>query len=446
MQRRLTLLPIYFLIISFVILVGSVSAHEVNKNAVALLIAKDKTGKIIGTGSGFVARPEGTLVTNYHVLLDAHTIDVHFPDGSRSEVIGIIKIDRAKDFAIVKLVEGLYSTLEIGDPSNLKPYEYTSALGYLTEQVNEDKGQIVQTYGFILGIHPQSDPKLPFIYTTTPFGPGFSGGPVINKFNQVIGLATIEGRSVNLALPINTVNQYLDAKTFFSIESLLDQDKISLEAMYYRGSYFLHELADPEKAIIEFKKILSKNPSFVLAHYELAAAYRNLGMLDKAISQYEKTLALNPDFPEALSNLGGYYFRAGKLDQAVSTFKKAIEVYPNFIQALSNLGAALNKQKHHYEAVKLLKKALNLNPEFAIAHFNLGNSLFALNQLDEARKAFELSQSQGIDFLSMHWKLYQIHKKNQHFQDAEKELKIILEIDPLNEDAKKKLFELPTTH
>ena len=446
MQRRLTLLPIYFLIIGFVILVESVSAHEVNKNAVALLIAKNKAGKTIGTGSGFVARPEGTLVTNYHVLLDAHTIDVHFPDGSRSEVIGIIKIDRAKDFAIVKLVEGLYSTLEIGDPSNLKPYEYTSALGYLTEQVNEDKGQIVQTYGFILGIHPQSDPKLPFIYTTTPFGPGFSGGPVINKFNQVIGLATIEGRSVNLALPINTVNQYLDAKTSFSIESLLDQDKISLEAMYYRGSYFLHELTDPDKAIVEFKKILSKNPSFVLAHYELAAAYRNLGMLDKSISQYEKTLALNPDFPEALSNLGGYYFRAGKLDQAVSTFKKAIEIYPNFIQALSNLGAALNKQGQPEEAIAHLKKALSLNPEFAIANFNLGNSLFALNQLDEARKAFELSQDQGIDFLSMHWKLYEIHNKNKKLQDAEKELKIILEIDPFNEEAKKKLSELPVAH
>jgi tetratricopeptide (TPR) repeat protein len=446
MRRHLTLLPIHFLIIVFIILAGPVSAHEVNKNAVALLIAKDKTGKTIGTGSGFVARPEGTLVTNYHVLLDAHTIDVHFPDGSRSEVIGIFKVDRAKDFAIVKLMEGLYSTLEIGNSLSLKPYEYTSALGYLTEQVNEDKGQIVQTYGFILGIHPQADPKIPFIYTTTPFGPGFSGGPVINKFNQVVGLATIEGRSVNLALPINTVNQYLDAKTSYSIESLLDQDKISLEAMYYRGSYFLQELADPDKAIVEFKKILSKNPNFVLAHYELATAYQNLGMLDKAITQYEKTLALNPNFPEALSNLGGYYFRAGKLDQAVSTFKKAIEVYPNFIQALSNLGAALNKQKHHHEAIKLLKKALNLNPEFAIAHFNLGNSLFALNQLDEARKAFELSKSQGIDFLSMHWKLYQIHKKNQHFQDAEKELKIILEIDPLNEDAKKKLSELSTTH
>ena len=445
MRRLLVIAPMYF-IIGFIILTWPVSAHEVNKNAVALLIAKDETGKTIGTGSGFVARPEGTLVTNYHVLLDAHTIDVHFPDGSRSEVVGIFEIDRAKDFAIVKLMEGFYSTLEIGDPSNLKPYEYTSALGYLTEQVNEDKGQIVQTYGFVLGVHPQADPKTPFIYTTTPFGPGFSGGPVVNKFNQVIGLATIEGQSVNLALPINTINAFLDSKVSFSINSLLDQDKTSLEAMYFRGSYYLHELADPDKAIAEFKKILAKDPSFVLAHYELASVYRDLGMIDNAISQYEKTLELNPDFPEALSNLGGYYFRSGKLDQAVSTFKKAIEIYPNFIQALSNLGAALNKNGHYDQAIGHLKKALNLNPEFAIAHFNLGNSLFALNQFDEARQAFELSQMHGIDFLSMHWKLYQIHKKSQHFKDAEKELKIILEIDPLNEEAKKRLSELPVTH
>ena len=446
MQNRLISFPIYCLIIGFIIVAGSVSAHEVNRNAVVLLIAKDKAGKTIGTGSGFMARPEGTLVTNYHVLVDAHTIDVRFPDGSRSEVTEIFKVDRTKDFAILKLKEGFYSTLEIGDASALKPYEYTSALGYLTDQVNEGKGQILQTYGFVLGVHPQADPKIPFIYTTTAFGPGFSGGPVVNKSNQVIGLATIEGRSINLALPINTVTEFLDSKSSFSIEKLLNEDKTSLETMYYRGSYFLHELAAPDKAVAEFEKILAKNPNFILAHYELAAAYRDLGMLDKAIGQYEKTLELNPDFPEALSNLGGYYFRAGKLDQAVSIFKKAIGIYPNFIQALSNLGAVLNKQGHPDQAIKLLKKALNLNPEFAIANFNLGNSMFALNHLDKARKAFELSQNQGIDFLSMHWKLYEIHKKNQRFQDAEKELKTILGIDPFNEEAKKRLSELPVAN
>lgn len=438
------------IIIGLLVVSGSANAFEVNKNAVALLIAKDKAGKTVGTGSGFVARPEGTLVTNYHVLVDAHSIDVHFPNGSHSKVTGIFKVDRAKDFAIIKLKEGFYSTLEIGDSSLLKPYDYTSALGYLSAEVAEQKdkveGQIAQTYGFVLGVHPQADPKIPFIYTTTAFGPGFSGGPVVNKSNQVVGLATVEGRSINLALPINPIKEFLDSKTVFPLQKLLEEDQTSLNAMYYRGNYFLYGLGDPDKAIAEFEKILVKDPNFVLAHYDLAVAYRDLGMLDKAITSYEKTLQLNPDFPEALSNLGGYYFREGKLNEAVSMFKKAVQVYPNFIQALSNLGAALNKQGHPDEAVALLQKALTLDPEFAIANFNLGNSLFALNRLDEAREVFELSQKQGIDFLSMHWKLYEIHKKNQRFPDAEKELKTILEIDPFNEEAKKKLSELPIAH
>ena len=450
MRNRLALFVTNFLIIGLMIVAGSASAHEVNKNAIALLIAKDKVGKTVGTGSGFVARPEGTLVTNYHVLVDAHTIDVHFPNGSYSEVTGIFKVDRAKDFAIVKLKEGFYSTLEIGDSSALKPYDYTSALGYLSDEVTEQEGkvegQMAQTYGFVLGIHSQANPKNPFIYTTTTFGPGFSGGPVVNKSNQVVGLATVEGRSINLALPINPVKEFLDSKTSYSLQKLLDEDKTSLEAMYYRGNYYLYGLGDPDKALAEFEKILAKNPNFILAHYDLAVAYRNLGMLEKAIGQYEKTLELNPDFPEALSNLGGYYFREGKLDEAVNLFKKSVQVYPNFIQALSNLGAALNKQGRPDEAVPLLNKVLALNPEFAIANFNLGNSLFALNRLDEAQKVFELSQEQGVDFLSMHWKLYEIHNKNKKFQNAEKELKTILEIDPFNEEAKKKLSELPAAH
>jgi Tfp pilus assembly protein PilF len=445
MKNYLVLSIIYCLIISLMIDTSPAIAHEVNKNAVALLIAKDKAGKTIGTGSGFVAHPEGTLITNYHVLVDAHTIDVLFPNGSRSKVTGVFKVDRAKDFAIIKLKQGFYSTLEIGDSSVLKAYEYTSALGY-SNQVSEDGGQIVQTYGFVLGVHPQADRTTSFIYTTTPFGPGFSGGPVVNNSNQVIGLATVGGRSINLALPINLVKKFLDHKTDFSLKKLLDEDKTSLEAMYYRGHYFLYGLGDPNKAMTEFKKILDKNPNFVLAHYDLAVAFRDLGMQDKAIGQYEKTLELNPDFPEALSNLGGYYFRVGKLDKAASLFKKAIRVYPNFIQALSNLGAVLNKQGHPDKAIVLLKKALALNPDFAIANFNLGNSLFALNHLEKARKAFELSQNQGLDFLSTHWKLYEIHKKSNRFRDAEKELKTILEIDPLNEEAKKRVFELPVVH
>ena len=78
---------------------------------------------------------------------------------------------------------------EIGDSDTLKEYDYTSALGYPSESVQSErdgmKGALLQTYGFILGIHPQALPGFSFIYNTTPFQPGFSGGPLVDKDNKV---------------------------------------------------------------------------------------------------------------------------------------------------------------------------------------------------------------------------------------------------------------------
>jgi tetratricopeptide (TPR) repeat protein len=89
---------------------------------------------------------------------------------------------------------------------------------------------------------------------------------------------------------------------------------------------------------------------------------------------------------------------------------------------------------------------LELNPEFAIASFNLGNSQFALNRFEEAQRSYERSSELGLDFLSMHWKLYKIHLTRKAYKSAEKELQIILKMDPLNEEAQKKLSKLPKIH
>lgn len=444
---------ILILALAIILLSGhwlTVFAYEANKSAVALLVAKNEVGKTVGTGSGFVIKPEGTLITNYHVLVDAHSIKAYFPNGIQARVTGIFKVDRIKDFAILKLEDGFYSTLELGESANLKSYDYNSALGYLSENVKENngivEGVVAQTYGFILGIHPQAFSNIPYLYTTTEFGPGFSGGPLVDKKNKVVGIATIEGRSINLALPIQNIKPYLNEKETFTFKELLQQDKNSIEAKYYRGNFYLNGMGDPNKAISEFEKILAKDPNFTLAHYDLATAYGDLGMQEEAIRHYEKTIELQPHFPEALSNLGGFYFRIGKIEEAKNLFKRAIEAYPNFIQALSNLGAVLNKLDQPEKAIPHLKKTIALNPEFAIAYFNLGNSQFALNRFDEAQISYKRSVELGLDFLSTHWKLYEIHLKNNALKKAEEELKIILEIDPENEKAQKKLSELPSIH
>ena len=422
------------------------SAYEVNKSAIVLLITKGADGKDLATGTASVIKPDGTLLTNYHVLVDAVSVDAIFEDGTVVPVKGVLKVDRKKDFSLLKLRGGIYSTLELGDSDKLGVFDYAAALGYPSRSVQKGpdswKGFLLQSHGFVLGTHRQAYPDFSFIYATTPFVPGFSGGPLIDKDNKVVGVATLEGQSINLALPINHVKPFLDESHLITFDELREQDKTSKEAIYYRGNFALYGLGEPQKAIEIFRQALSLDPDFVLAHYDMAVAYREQGKLDQCIAEYEKVLAIRPGFPSALSNLGGQYFRQGKTEKAVELFRKAIDVYPNFIQALSNLGASLNKLDRSDEATSHLEKALALNPEFAVSHYNLGNAFFAAKRFSKAREAYDAAVKQGIDFLSLHWKLFEINQMEGKNKEALAELRIILRLDPQNESARQKLAEL----
>ena len=98
-------------------------AHEVNKSAIVLLVCKGKSGQTISTGTGFVVKPNGTLITNYHVLVDSFSVDAIFSNGNTVPVEKILKVDRIKDFAVLKLKEGFYSTLEIGDSRKVRAFD-----------------------------------------------------------------------------------------------------------------------------------------------------------------------------------------------------------------------------------------------------------------------------------------------------------------------------------
>ena len=109
-KKVLVLLSVFVVIL--VVFTHSIHANSVNKGAIVLLIAKDSTGKILGTGTGFIVKPEGTLVTNYHVLVDAATVDVVMSNSDRVQVKSILKVDRSKDFALLQLPKDFYSTLK----------------------------------------------------------------------------------------------------------------------------------------------------------------------------------------------------------------------------------------------------------------------------------------------------------------------------------------------
>jgi tetratricopeptide (TPR) repeat protein len=418
-------------------------AIEVNKGAVTLLLAKDKSGNDLSTGTGFIVDPSGILVTNYHVLVDAASLEAVFPDGRSARVERVIKVDRVKDFAILKLQEDFYSTLELGNSSGLELFQFTQALGYPTQRVISDKGntsgRLLQTYGFVVGVLPQANPDFSYIYTTADFDSGFSGGPLLDKNNRVVGIATIDGRSLNLALPIDEIKPFLNEKKDISLATFVEQDLQFPEADYFRGNFYLYEKGEPEEAIESFNKVIAQKPDWVPAYNDLATAYRDLGDTDKAIENYKKVLEINPQFAEALTNLGSFYFRAGKIAEARDLFEKAVKQFPNFVQALSNLGATLNKLGEPEKALSYLHRAVKVDPEFEMAYFNLGNSYFEMKQWESSENSFNRAVSLGVDFLSLHWKLYEIYKNQGASEKVKQELSIILQIDPENEKALKEM-------
>ncbi len=55
------------------------------------------------TVSGFVATPEGHLVTSLHAVAGARSIGAVLPDGVRSEVVQVVALDERRDLAVLRL-------------------------------------------------------------------------------------------------------------------------------------------------------------------------------------------------------------------------------------------------------------------------------------------------------------------------------------------------------
>jgi serine protease Do len=139
-----------------------------------------------GLGSGFIIDPNGTIVTNYHVVDGANKITVTLSDGRTFEGqsfeqgsktdIAIVKIDAAKDLPAVPL----------GDSDRLEVGEWVMAIGNPFGLDHTVTSGIVSAKGRHIGSGPYED----YIQTDASINPGNSGGPLINLRGEVIGINT----------------------------------------------------------------------------------------------------------------------------------------------------------------------------------------------------------------------------------------------------------------
>ena len=63
----------------------------------------DKSGKPFMFGSGFVVRPNGIIVTNYHVVKGAYDAKVKLKTGEIYENVLVLDYDTRRDVVLLKI-------------------------------------------------------------------------------------------------------------------------------------------------------------------------------------------------------------------------------------------------------------------------------------------------------------------------------------------------------
>src|SRR5262249_45643327 len=159
-----------------------------------------------GTGAGFIVDPEGLVVTNNHVIVNADRIRVKLHDG-RTHVATVVGVDNATDLALLKIAADHLESLDLGDSDAVRVGDPVIAIGNPLEYERSVTAGIVSAKGRKVY---EAEPFEDFIQTDAAINRGNSGGPLLNQRGQVIGVNTVirsDGRGISFAVPSNVVKR-----------------------------------------------------------------------------------------------------------------------------------------------------------------------------------------------------------------------------------------------
>ena len=154
--------------------------------AVAHIQVQQAKGRA-GSGSGFAFTPDGLLLTNSHVVANAHAIRATFADGLSRDA-DLIGEDPHTDVAVLR-IGAATPAVELGVSRGVRVGQLAIAIGNpygfqhtVTAGVVSALGRSLRsTSGRLIDDVLQTDAAL---------NPGNSGGPLVNSRGEVIGLNT----------------------------------------------------------------------------------------------------------------------------------------------------------------------------------------------------------------------------------------------------------------
>ena len=163
-------------------------------------VTKLPEGAVVKSGgSAFLIDGRGYLLTNAHVLKGSSAV-VANADGQEFKT-SIVYVDHKKDLAVLKITDTDYA------PIKSLPYDFKSSsidlgakvftLGYPRNEITYNEGYLSAVSGF--------DGDTATVQISLLANPGNSGGPVFNKYGDIIGiLSTREANAQGVTFAIKS--------------------------------------------------------------------------------------------------------------------------------------------------------------------------------------------------------------------------------------------------
>ncbi len=190
------------------------------KSSVVSIKAEGSSGS--GTGSGFIFRQDGYIVTNNHVVapsLNGGKLFVYLEDKKEFEA-KLVGRNPSYDLAVLKIDATGLTPVKIGDSNSLNVGDLTVAFGSPLGLSGTVTSGIVSAVNRPVTAGGQDDQSfISAIQTDAAINPGNSGGPLVNGQAEVIGvnsaIATLgfggQSGSIGLgfAIPMNQAQRII---------------------------------------------------------------------------------------------------------------------------------------------------------------------------------------------------------------------------------------------
>jgi S1-C subfamily serine protease len=166
-----------------------------------------------GVGTGVVINADGDILTAFHVVDGAELIDVGFIDGSRITA-EIISSEPENDIAVLHPITlpELIVPAVLGNPGAMRVGDEAFAVGNPLGLIASLSAGVISGFGRSIPIGENGQRLEGLIQFDTAVNPGNSGGPLLNRQGQVVGIVTALANpseqnffvGIGFAVPIQT--------------------------------------------------------------------------------------------------------------------------------------------------------------------------------------------------------------------------------------------------